>query len=402
MKLRLQPKFLQSFLALAVIVTSAPLGHALPVLGLYNHEIAITIASEAERNRAVTEALSAVIVKVTGQTRWLDEPVLAAALEDAQSYVEGFSYRSETSQVMPDQNQDDLSVSAVDPDPDSPASDLIDEPADLADSSTEPAVQTVEQLFINVQFSTSAINELLARAGAPVWDSNRPSVLVWLVLQNDLGQRSLLGDDLSSVGVRDVVSGIAQSRGLPVIFPLLDFEDRRNLSTDQLWELDENSIRLASSRYAADSILAGRLYTTASGELVGRWQFIIQDNSESFDGFDIDLEQYLYQPLDRVTNQLASRFAVLRTDTNQQNIRVRIEGVGDLATYSTVLNYLQSLGVVESLAVARLEGQSLELELSLLGDQQQLLEMISLDRDMTPIRNVVAENPGSLHYRWIR
>jgi len=384
MKFHYRYNFIPAVLLLLLATFSSMAGYGLPVTGLYNHEIPVRNDSIAEVNRALREALAAVIVKVTGQTRWLDDSLLAAALGRAQDYVEQRAYRSETVETAMNQQQDTVAVSD-----------------DLPSLDLEPAVQTAEQLYINFSFSRTAINELLAVAGAPVWDSNRPSVLLWMVLQDDQGQRSLLGDESNQEVLNSIVD-IARQRGLPVIFPVLDFEDRRNLSINQLWDLDENAIRLASSRYAADSVLAGRLFTTVSGELVGRWQFIFQNSAESFDGFDIDLEQYLYQPLDRVTSQLAGHFAVLRTDSSAQNVRLRIEGVNDLSTYSTVLNYLQGLGIVETVDVAQLDGQSLELELDLVGDQQQLLEMISLDRDMTPIRSVVTENPNRLHYRWIR
>ena len=72
-----------------------PTATALQVTGLYDHLIAVNNESDAERNRAIREAFEAVVLKVTGEHRWLEHPSIEQALENAQSYVEGISYSSE-------------------------------------------------------------------------------------------------------------------------------------------------------------------------------------------------------------------------------------------------------------------------------------------------------------------
>ena len=51
-----------------------PVVSALQVTGLYDHRVAVNNESDAERNRAFREALKAVILKVTGEHRWLEHP----------------------------------------------------------------------------------------------------------------------------------------------------------------------------------------------------------------------------------------------------------------------------------------------------------------------------------------
>jgi hypothetical protein len=200
------------------------------------------------------------------------------------------------------------------------------------------------------------------------------------------------------------MQGFASNRGLPIIFPLLDFEDRRSLSEDIIWTLDQDAITTASERYGADSILSGRLHFTAGGELVGLWQFIFQQESEVFDGFDEELESYINQPLDRITSQLSSYFAFEPEAASAQVVRLRVDGVGDLTAYSALLNYVRGLAVVENVSTAALDGDRLDLQLDLLGDSRQLSELIDLDRDLLPISsssNVFGDDP-LLHYRWTR
>ena len=378
-----------ALLIISLLLGLAEFGsYALQVNGLYEQRVAIANESDTERDRAFREALEAVLLKITGERRWLEHPVLQQAVRNAQSYVEGISYASETVEVI----ADELPRPA---DPDADQAGQVD--PELAASSL-PALR--EQRYIDVNFAASLLDELLASANIPVWDSNRPSVLVWMALQNAEGERSMLTAD-SNPRIIAIIQDFATERGLPIIFPVLDFEDRRALSEEALWTQDEAVISVASSRYGADSVLSGRLLFTASGELVGLWQFIFQGQVEVFDGYDEELAGYLNAPLDRITNQLASYFAIVPETSSQQVVRLRVEGIKDLSAYSALVSYVSSLGLVQSVSMAALDGERLELQLGLLGDPQQLFELIALDRDLLPITSSQLD-PRTVHYRWTR
>ncbi|MFT6058399.1 MAG: hypothetical protein ACJAS2_002697, partial [Pseudohongiellaceae bacterium] len=258
-----------------------------------------------------------------------------------------------------------------------------------------------EQRFINVDFSATLINELLLEAEIPVWDSNRPSVLVWMALQDEVGDRSLLSSETNSEIVK-LIRDFADERGLPIIFPVLDFEDRRNVTEDTIWSLDESVVKQASERYGADSIMSGRLHFTAGGDLVGVWQFIFQDQILRFDGYDKELMPYLSAPLDKITTQLASYFAIVPETSDFEIVQLRVDGVGTLQAYSSLMTYVNALGLVESATTIALDGERLDLSLSLLGNPNQLAELIALDRDLLPIQSLSLENQLQLHYRWTR
>lgn len=366
------------------------IAHGLQVSGLYSHRIAVSNDSNAERSRAFAEALAAVVVKVSGEQRWLDHPAIVQALGDAQSYVEATSYDSARI-VLNDEVEDGA---------------VIGDRAGVVQGTVQTTPASREQRYLNVNFAASLIDELLSQANIPVWDSNRPSVLVWIVLQNAEGERSLLTPD-AETQVVEIMQQFAQERGLPIIFPLLDFEDQRSLSEDTVWSLDQRAITDASERYGADSILTGRVHFTTDGELVGRWQFIFQDQAEEFAVVDNDLRSYLYKPLDRATKQLADFFALLPETSSQQIVQLRVEGIKNLSAYSALLTYVNNLGLVDSVITAGLDGERLDLRLGLLGDSQQLFDLIALDRDLLPIQSSLSTGrlpniQSMLHYRWTR
>ena len=351
---------------------------ALQVSGLYSQQIPVTNDGEAERNRAFREAFAAVVVKVSGDPRWLENLAIERAIAQAQNYVEATSYISESIQLPLEDNT-------------------------LPLDSDEEQFYTAEQRIISVNFAAALINELLEDAGIPVWDDNRPSVLVWMVLQNSAGEREFLTVG-SNPEIVKVMQDFAAARGLPIIFPVLDFEDRISLSENIAWNLDEAAISSASERYGADSILAGRLHFTASGELVGLWQFRFQEETDVFDGFDSELKSYLYDPLNRITTQLAGYFAILPESIDGDTVRLRIDGIKNLNDYSSLLNYVENLGLVATVTTAEVYGERIELQLSLVGDTRQLYEQIALDRDLLPIYNTLEDSSFAtlLHYRWTR
>ena len=98
---------------------------------------------------------------------------------------------------------------------------------------------------------------------------------------------------------------------------MLDFEDRNNLSEEDVWGLDSQKIVKASARYGADSILSGRLHFTSGGELIF-WQFIFQNETDVFDGVEENLNNYPKVPLNRVAKSLSSYFAVVSDSTPQE------------------------------------------------------------------------------------
>jgi len=351
---------------------------ALPVDGLYGFELTVQNQSDAERRRAYREALAAVFLKVTGETRWLQQPQLQTALNNAQSYVEEVSFRSGVQQLLAD-------------------------PEQSVDVLAAQQVVSVPAIFINVRFSRATIDDLLDSANIPIWDRNRPGVLVWLSIQNASGERMLLGSD-SDHQVMEIIRDFSQRRGVPLLIPVLDFTDRRNLTADQAWSLDQQAILAASVRYGADSVLSGRLLVTPTGELVGLWQFMFDGSTATFDGFDSDLKVYMETSLDQVTTSLASQFSIVRSTLQGTDfVMLRVDGIKDIAAHQSVVSYVRELAVVRNVAVSRLNGDSLELKITLSGTRRHLAEFINLDRDLEAVFIASGDdNIDFLHYRWTR
>lgn len=359
---RIRPKAIPQFIALAILLAAcfsallSPVAYGLPVDGLYNQVIPVADQSDGERRRAYREAFSRVIVKVSGERRWLDHPAVRGALSVADNYVAEVGYRS-----------------------------------------------TGAQTAINVSFDPELIDDLLVRAEIPVWGRNRPSVLVWLTIQNADGRRVMLGSS-SEHELQDQARAFAEERAVPVLFPILDLVDRRLVSLDQSWTMDADALRAAADRYGADSVLAARLLEIPGGELVGLWQFIFRDRVDVFDHVASMGESYVDFPLDRATSVLAQHFSLLPRDLEQEDeVLLRVDGIEDLDNHMILISYLESLSLVREVRLAGLRADGLDLHVKMVGDRHRLAEIISLDRDLRP-EGFELGRPVSdtLHYRWTR
>ncbi len=351
-------------LSLLAILLAPPL-HAppvfgLPVMGLYQQRVAVADESAGERNRAYGVAFRRMIVKVSGDEARLEHPRIRIAAANASDFVQAFAYATEAA-----------------------------------------AGPIAGQRYLEVQFSAPLINQLLSEADIPVWDSNRPSVLVWMVLQDAAGRRSLLSPE-TAPRIIEYMRRFSEERGLPIIFPLLDIEDHRNLSPDAIWAQDELAIRAASDRYDPDSILAGRLLFTATGELVGLWQFLFMGETEIFDGFATEIEDYLAAPLGRITRNLAGYFALVPGGPGGQSVRLRVDGVRNFADYTALVEYVRGIGLVQNAEIVFVDGERLEFELGLQGSTEQLFNLIALDRDLLPVSGGDGAAESLPHYRWMR
>jgi len=363
---------------LTLMVCASSAG-ALPVDGLYAEDVVVANQSEAERRRAYREALERVVVKVTGQQQFLDHAAVRSALNNAADYVEEVSYRTELISIPRPDNDDDALSSPF-------------------------TATTAQQGIVQVRFAPDLVDDMLFRGGIPVWDRNRPSVLVWLTVQDPGGRRTLI-DSGSDHPLMAAIQGFSRTRAVPFLIPILDLTDRRALPIDSAWRLDEEAIREASARYGADSVLAGRVLETGNGEIVGLWRFIFRDHSETFDHFDDDYAEYMTVPLDRVTVALAEHFALPPGAlAGRQQLTVRVDGVRDIQTYVSLLRYLQELSLVHSAHISSLQEERVELTLNVAGGASRLSEFISLDRDLAPVNFTLGDVIDSdlLHYRWTR
>jgi hypothetical protein len=256
--------------------------------------------------------------------------------------------------------------------------------------------QTADQLM--VRFNQRAVDAALEQAARPVWGAERPMTLIWMAVMDDAGERAILGADqvdptLTPVladalrGVRDELRAVAYERGLPITLPLRDLEDLSALEFADVWGGFTDRILAASARYEADAVLVGKLRLSALGNEV-QWTVLDRGRLRGV------LGGVVRDGLDAVADSYAVELA---TVGGLSQVRLRVLNVRSLQDYGRLMNYLESLSILQSLQLASFEDGALSLQVSVRGDEAVLQRLFTLGgvlRQATGFMPALGEEPA--------
>ena len=225
-----------------------------------------------------------------------------------------------------------------------------------------------------VSFDGEAIENSLRQAGQTFWGADRPLTIVWLAVDWGQGEREIIaaddpeptGDEARSIDrnrlLRQRVLDMAERRGLPIVFPLLDTEDLENLSFSDIWGGFDDALVQASMRYEADGILVGRIRTMSNRR--NHWTFYFGGEERIWSG-----EPELVLTL--VADMLADEFAI-SGDAALEAIDLTIAGITSVEAFGTVQNMLSELALVESFAITEVEGDQIRYRIEAIGGIDRL------------------------------
>lgn len=302
-------------------------------------EVPVADRSTSARNEALREALSVMLVRISGQTEVSGLPGASALLEHPGNWVEQFSYSG---------RDNDLTLQA--------------------------------------RFDVRGISEQLANAGAPVWGRARPQVLVWAAPDR--------GDIVSAESDSDFARGMRERaawRGLPLQWPAMDSEDHARISAADIRGRFDRQIQSASQRYQAPLVVSVVYYT--SGRPGARWRLLQEGNTLRSGEVSGDGDSGLGAALaDAVSDYLAEVYAV-RGGAEASALTVRIEGVERLESWHTVQRFVGQQAGVRAVRLGKLDGKAVNLQVDFSGDTAQLERLLQLHRQLGPCREAPAALP---------
>jgi uncharacterized protein len=308
-------------LLLAVLLFAGPAG-ATRVPGLYGADVDATGASGSGLDAAFDAALGQVLVKLTG---------------------------------LPD---------GADP---AKRKRLFPNPAALVQKYT---VQPGNRL--RVEFDPTAMRRALDSAGLPLWDIDRPLVIVWLAIDGGEDARFILPDGAAAdpqlagdtlVEFQQALQGVARERGLPLVLPLLDANDITRVTFADVRDEVREPILAASERYGAEAVLIGRSGSLDINAETVRWTLLAGEEEASWEG------TVASGPAEAAA--VLSRQLATYADAGGAR-RVIVTGIDSFPQYGSLLQYFRSLPIVERASISRVDGQSVEFELEVRGDTERL------------------------------
>ena len=356
-----------SLTLLVLLLVVAQKLDAVTLENLYQAEVLSESQSDAQRRIDASEGLSQVLIRVSGRSDILQNPVIVAALKTPEQYYSEFSYAR---------------VEAGN-----------DAAAALPQPGLDPLPAETPRQVMRIRFAPSLIAKILREADLPVWGSNRPSVLSWMAIDDESG-RQVLGEANPSLFAKSL-NQAARARGVPLLLPLWDLEDSRGVSSSEIWGRFLGRIEAASKRYSPDKILVFRAESEFSNQWRGDWSLGEGGQWRSGTVYGESQAQLATALVGVLASVLSEQYAVTST---RSEVRLTVEGITEIQDYAEVSRYLEGLTQVMSVQPVRILTDMVEFKLRSEGEVQQIIDVIALDRKLTLLR--LDESSSTLWYRW--
>lgn len=327
-----------------------PPAAAVQVDGLYRATVPVTDRSEAVRATAFQQALSQVLVKVTGDAAAASSPALATALQQPSQYIQQYGYRQSTS---------------------SPG--------------------TPVALQLQVRFDPPAIDQLLSAAQLPLWGRERPLVVMWVgVDPAGAGRYIVAGDgDPAHADARGALQQAADARGLPVLFPLLDLQDQGAVRFSDLDGGFMDTVVAASARYEGNAVVAGVVRPSVGGQWRGQWWLVFRHQTDHWVTQGAGRDAALAAGVDGVADRLAALLAVgggmQASQMADGAMRVEIAGVTQVSAYARIDHLLTRLAPIASAQMVAASGDRVTFSVTPRGSVDDVARNLALVSWLMPM-----------------
>ena len=334
--------------------------YATVVPDLYSASVPVTSQTDAVRNKAITQALQAVFVKVSGNSKIISVSQIASVIKNAQNYLIDYSYVQAT------------------------------------DGSTAP-------LMLQVNFNESAIKQALKSAGQSIWQANRPLTLVWMVVKDANTQYFVHEDSVQPIAT--LFKQDMMARGLPVVFPIFDLSDTLQVHASDVTSLNPSAIIKASTRYAPEAVLLVYIDATNASQISGHWQLLIQNQKMRWETDGNNIQTILQTGVNDVTDALANRYAVSESIAISNQLTLVVSNLLGISDYAHVMNYLNGVGSVTNLQSSNITPDQATFNLTIKGSVAAFLQTLHLDGQLKPVVNAPVQNTEdqvkTLEYQYV-
>jgi hypothetical protein len=301
-----------------------PLARAVEVPTLYTAEVPFDRTARNGRQRAYDRALNEILLRVSGSGLGSDAATINQLFPDSSAYVVQFRQGGANT--------------------------------------------------LWVSFDGQAIERTLREAGQTVWGADRPLTVVWLAVDWGQGRREIVAADDPDNEQRDArsinrnallrerVLEVAERRGLPLVFPLMDTTDIQNVTFSDIWGGFDESVIGASRRYDADSILIGRIRTSGGGR--ENWSYFFSGDERRWNG-----------PPEQVLNQIADLLAAeLAVGGNAPlaSVAMSVAGIVSVDAYGNLSRILDNVSVIEEYRITEVSGDRVTVQVDVRGGVERL------------------------------
>jgi hypothetical protein len=328
---------------LSCALLSSPLGAALGE-ALFTAEVEVADAGPEARAEGIVAAFAAVVTKVTGRPDPLALPEWPRLSSEADRLLVEYRYR-------------------------------VDAPASLAEDPLTP-----RRTLLSVRFDRSGLERLLRDLRIPLWGDTRPTTLLLMAVER--GTERFIYSHESLPQAAAAIESASRGRGIPLLEPLMDLEDRATLQFNEVWGGFPEAIERTAARYGPDAVLVGRLFSEGEPQWRAQWSLHLGTAREGWQSQG-SLETTLAQGIDQLADRLAQRY-VPDNATSEQRVALAVTGIRDPQGYARVMTFLGGLTAVKGIRPRLASREVLELELVSEVAPESLLRTIGLGGVLVP------------------
>jgi hypothetical protein len=331
-------------------------------LQLYQANTPVADSSEAERYPAFSKILQKILIRISGNTKVNELFPIKSALKNAENLIDQFSY-----------------------------------------------VRT-PSFELNAHFNPEQVNALLKKAGQPIFNKKRPSIVIWLVIRETDGNTHLVGsisEDTLGQDWEKTLHDSANTLSLPIVFPFGDIDDLSTISEKNLWNITPKTLIEASERYGTANILVLKMQTEKTNPCVTEWAFRPEgkhtihwnENAKTCQvaldaGITKTLHDVFLFPTQKDTSQKA---APLPEPT--QIIHLSIFHIQSAEDYQLILNDLQSQPGIMSVDIDKVTPVEVSYELHIKGNLNDIMNILATHQELQFLKKGADRN--SIEYEFV-
>ncbi|MFA0088387.1 DUF2066 domain-containing protein [Vibrio sp. 10N.261.51.F12] len=231
---------------------------------------------------------------------------------------------------------------------------------------------------LSMKFNSTQIGVLLQQADSAMWPAERSNIMVWLVEDNGY-DRSIAWEHTNSQTAQQLRDE-AKKRGLPLTFPVGDFDDMTGIQTTDLWGGFVGAIGQATQRYPVDAVMVIK----ANGKQL-RWSLYDQSPASMGNTQVAPItggasgELSAQSLIAQVSDYYASKNTTLVSGDSAGSVTVSFTGMTSADAFFTLERALGRLASTAKVDVAEIRGETVIVRIALLGSidsfEQEVLKL---------------------------
>lgn len=323
---------------------------------LYNVVIPVTDESLQAKDAAFIKGLNEVFVRLSGDSTI----ATSLTLPGITGYVQQYSYQP----LTPDH---------------------VNNPG--ANKNPGNSTEESDKFLLTVQYNGTRIINYLRDNGFPVWGEHRAVLVAWVAVRDGRHEYVLKKDDQSLIKTA-IQKGLVR-RGVPMRWPDYDSQDKKILGFTDILGGFRDPLEKASIRYARGPIVSISLSWNGSNWR-SDWTLLFKNSEYNWSYSGANYNQLIQRSIDRMVDTMGRIYAVKELAAGQSAaaLYMDIDDISNVSRYRRASEYLNDIQAVKQVRVKRVDGKSVEFELTLRSDQADFLSLLKNDGELIEVKKI--------------